>query len=644
MKQRIRVYTIEFIYLSVALVLAGVLAFFISAKTGVIVSGICILALAIFFLAGMLRRYRWERIALKILKDNKNYSVYLDTIVIPTALTTISGKVMWCNTAFTEVSGYGAKINISKMIKGFDVPDKDMNVNINGKAYNKEVYPVKHKRREMLLYRLVDKSSALAASEPYQNYIGVVCYMQIDNFDELTAQLSMSDLSSVIVKTEQLISQFAEELTASFLRIGRGKYMCLFERRSLPLLKQSKFLILTQVSQIQKTSSPTLSIAVGVGETQVQSSEFANRALELSLGRGGDQAVVNQDGQFEFFGGTGTKSNRRNKDKSRMISHALRNLMEQCSDVFVMGHEVPDSDCMGAALGICACARVVGKNAYIVLENPNPSIEPLLVKISKTKEYAGTILSGKEAAAKINASSMLVIVDTQNAGYIISPNLLKLCDTVVVFDHHLRGKSNIEGAALFYHEQYASSVCEIVTEVLQYFGDDLSPLPIELEGLLCGIIIDTKDFLYNTGVRTYEAASYLQRSGAQSKVIRELVQDDATLYEKRTDIVRSAEVIAGGFAIAKCPLGTQNAQLVSAQAADDLLTIRGNGASFVVSEIDGDVVISGRSIGEINVQLILESLGGGGHATMAAVKLNGTSIDEAYNKLKNAINKFMKED
>ncbi len=253
-------------------------------------------------------------------------------------------------------------------------------------------------------------------------------------------------------------------------------------------------------------------------------------------------------------------------------------------------------------------------------------------------------MTGQEAAIKINPSSMLVIVDTQHAGYTVWPNLLELSDTVVVFDHHLRGTSNIENTALYYHEPYASSVCELVTEVLQYFGDDLSPLPIELEALLCGIIIDTKDFLYNTGVRTFEAASYLQRNGAQTKVIRQLVQDDATLYETRTDIVRSAEVLGSGIAVAKCPAGTANAQLVSAQAADDLLTIRGNGASFVVSEMGSDVVISGRSIGEINVQLILESLGGGGHATMAAAKLSDKSIDEAYDKLKKAINKFMKED
>jgi cyclic-di-AMP phosphodiesterase len=643
-KRKIRVFTIEFIYLLAALILAAVLAFFVSTLVGIIVAGVGIVVIAVFILFSMLRRIKWQKIVLKTLRENNELNIYLNTMIIPTALTTLSGKVRWCNLAFRDIGGYGAKSSISKMIEGIDVPDKDMRVYIGDKAYKKEIYSVKHKRREMLLYRLIDVENTIKANELYQNYLGVVCYMQVDNYDELSAEISQTDLSSVIAKTEKKISQFAKELSGTFLRIGRGKYMCQLERRSLPALRAAKFPILTEVRQIKKTFCPTLSIAIGVGQTPVQSSDFAARALELALGRGGDQAVIKQGDKFEFFGGAIKTTHRRNKVKSRMISHALRNLMEQCSDVYVMGHEAPDLDCMGAALGICACARGAGKNAYIVVQDPNPSIEPLLERLSKSKEYAGNILTGQEAAINISASSLLVVVDTQNAGYTIWPNLLELSDTIVVFDHHLRGTSNIENTALYYHEPYASSVCELVTEVLQYFGDDLSPKPIELEALLCGIIIDTKDFLFNTGVRTFEAASYLRRNGADTRVIRELVQDDIALYETRTDIVRSAEVLGAGIAIAKCPTGTTNAQLVAAQAADDLLTIRGNKASFVVSESGTDAAISGRSIGEVNVQLILEELGGGGHATMAAAKLSDTSITQAYEQLKTAINKFMKED
>ncbi len=238
---------------------------------------------------------------------------------------------------------------------------------------------------------------------------------------------------------------------------------------------------------------------------------------------------------------------------------------------------------------------------------------------------------------------MLVVVDTQLAGYTISPELIELAETVVVIDHHLKGASAIENAALIYHEPYASSVSELVTELMQYFDEDIKPLPIELEALLCGITIDTKGFSFNTGVRTFEAASYLKRSGADPAAVRQLIQDDFTTYAEKTDIVKSAEVMKSGVAVAKCP-PIENAALVAAQAADALLTIKGITASFVVSPTGSGSVISGRSLGDVNVQLILESLGGGGHGTMAAARLSDTRPDEACKKLKKAINDYIGED
>ena len=290
MKRKIRFFTIEFIYLLVALVLASAVAFFIAAIVGAAVAGFSIAVLIAYIIFGILRRIKWQQLVLKTLKENSDLNIYLNTMAIPTALTTLSGKVRWCNLAFRDIGGYGAKTSISKMIEGIDVPDKDMKVLIDEKPYKKEIYSVKHKRREMLLYRLIDVENTVKANELYQNYLSVVCYMQIDNYDELSAEISQSELSYVVAKTEQKISLFAKENSATFLRTGRGKYMCLLERRSLPALRMSKFKILDEVRQIKKTFCPTLSIAIGVGETPAQSSEFANRALELALGRGGDQA------------------------------------------------------------------------------------------------------------------------------------------------------------------------------------------------------------------------------------------------------------------------------------------------------------------------------------------------------------------
>ena len=646
MNSKIRFLTKDFVYLICALAAAVVFAFLYNVRIGVITAIFSIALAALYIASGILQNVRWQRIAIKTLTEEEALLNYLDTMTIPTALTTIPGGVKWCNLAFRHIAGYGAMRNINKMIPGISIPDKDKKILIDGKAYKKEMFCVKHKHKEMLLYRLVDIENTVEAKKLYQNYLPIVCYIQIDNYDELAAEILQTELSKLVAAVEQRIAAMAKSLSAAFVKTDRGRYLCVFDRRFLSTLRASKFKILDDVREIKEiktTLSPTLSIAIGVGESPEQSGDYANKALELALGRGGDQAVIKQGDKFMFFGGTSKTINRRSKVKSRMISHALRNLMEQCSDVFVMGHEVPDLDCIGASVGICACARNVGKKAYMVVDKPNPSIEPLMEKLGAADAYASNIITAQEAGLKISATSMLVIVDTQIAGFTVAPNLLELADTVVVIDHHLRGATNIEKASLFYHEPFASSASELVTEILQYFGEDIKPLSIETEALLMGITIDTKGFSFNTGVRTFEAASYLRRLGADTTVIRQLIQDDLTTYSAKTDIVKTAEILEEGIAISKCSPGIPNAALIAAQAADELLTIRGINASFVVSLVDDDAVISGRSLGDVNVQLILESLGGGGHATIAAARLGNTDLDSAYKKLKKTIKNNIRE-
>ena len=632
--------TSEFICLLGALALACVVAFFLSVWIGLAVAVLCIAAAVLYIVFITLKKIGYQQLVTKMLSEDALLT-YLDTMSIPTALTTLSGNIKWCNLAFRNIAGYGAVRNINDVIAGINIPDKEKKIMIGNKPYKKELFPIRHQNKDMLLYRLVDIENTIETKKIYQSFLPVVCYIQIDNYDELTAESSQTELSGIVAAVESRVAELAKPLSALFIQIDRGKYLCVFERRFLSTLRASKFRILDDVRQIHSTLRPTLSIAIGAGESPDQSADFAGKALELALGRGGDQAVIKQGDKFLFFGGTSKTPFRRSKVKSRMISHALRNLMEQCSDVFVMGHEAPDLDCMGASLGIAACARYIGKKTYIVIDNPNPSITPLLDRIESVDAYASGIITPQEAASKIGSSSMLVVVDTQIAGFTVAPYLLDLADTVVVIDHHLRGTTNIEKAALYYYEPYASSACELVTELLQYFGEDIRPLPIDLEALLCGITIDTKGFSFNTGVRTFEAASFLRRYGADTTVIRQMVQDDLKTYAAKTDIVKNAEILKNGIAIAKCPERLENAALIAAQAADALLTIRGVKASFVISRIDENVVISGRSLGDINVQLILESMGGGGHATIAAVKLKNASLETANKKLKNTIKKYI---
>ncbi len=641
MKAKVRIFSIDYICLLAALAAASVLAFSNSLFLGLAVLAAALIFALLYLYLYLIRRIKWQRFVVKLLARQDEPT--LNAMALPTALTTVSGNVKWANLAFRSIAGFGALRNIGSMIEGINIPDKDKAIRIGGKIYKKEVQHVRFGRRELLLYRLFDSENTLEAKKLYQSFLPVVCHMQIDNYEELAAQLAQSEISEIVAAVERRLSSMAKGLSGFFMRTDRGRYLCIFERRFLSSLHTSKFGILEDVRQISPALSPTLSIAVGVGESVEQSGEFAGKALELCLGRGGDQAVVRQGDRFMFYGGTTKAGSRRSKVKSRMISHALRNLMEQCSDVFVMGHEVPDLDCMGAALGICACARHVGKKTYIVMDNPNPSIDLLIEKLRATDAYAQNLISGQEAAMRIGPSSLLIIVDTQIAAFTVSPGLLEMAEAIVVIDHHIRGTSGIEHATLFYHDPYASSVCELIAEVMQYFDDDLKPLPIDLDALLSGITLDTKGFSFNTGVRTFEAASYLRRRGAETTVSRQLMQDDLETYMAKTEIVRGAKIRQDGIAVALCPEGLEKASLIAAQSADALLTIRGVTASFVVSSLDNTVLISGRSLGDVNVQLILESLGGGGHTTIAAARLTDTDIQKAEKKLTAAINNFVKK-
>ena len=644
MNRKIRIFTTDFLYFCCALLLSIALAFLYDTLWGIAVTALCAALTALYLFFGIFQKIKWQRLVMKALENEEAMANYLNTMAIPIALTTPAGAVKWCNLAFRNITSFGAMRNIARMIPGINVPEKDKKILIRGRAYKKELFKIPYRGADMLIYRLIDMENMIEAKRLYQSFLPVVCSIQVDNYEELSADMTQTELSEVIASVERRISAMAKSVSAMFIRTDRGRYTCVLERRFLSTLRASKFRILDDVRQIKASLSPTLSVAVGVGETPEQSAEFAGKALELALGRGGDQAVIKQGDQYVFFGGGAKTVYRRSKVKSRMTSHALRNLMEQCSDVYIMGHEVPDLDCMGASLGLCACARHIGKKVYMVVDHPNPSIQPLLERIAEVDTYHSVILSGAEAGMRMGASSMLIIVDTQLGDFTVAPSLIPLSETVVVIDHHLRGTTNIEDTALYYHEPYASSVCELVTEILQYFGEDVRPLPIDLDALLCGITIDTKGFSFNTGVRTFEAASYLRRLGADTTGIRQLVQDDLKTYTAKSDVVKGAEVLPGGIAVAMCPEGTESAPLIAAQAADALLTIRGISASFVVCREGDNVIISGRSLGEVNVQLLLEGLGGGGHATIAAVKLKDTDLKSAYALLKNTIKKEIREE
>ncbi len=393
---------------------------------------------------------------------------------------------------------------------------------------------------------------------------------------------------------------------------------------------------------VGNTIQITLSIGAGIGANPSQAASFAQQALELALGRGGDQAAVKIGDRHSFYGGKMQAVEKRAKVKSRIISHALRNLMQNCENIIIMGHKEPDLDCIGAAVGLFRCAKFIGKNAKVVWSSSNMGIDSIISVLQSNGEYSDVLISHAEAEKIANEKAMLIVVDTQLADITEMPSLINKCGVLVLIDHHRRGEKYIKNATLAHLEPYSSSVCELVTEIIQYFGDGLKLLPLESEALLCGIMMDTKRFAVKTGARTFEAAGYLKRCGADISAASQHLLDDIDTFTARTDVVRSARKIADGIMLAICK-ETEKAHLVTAQAADTLLTIKGVDASFVISREDNDIIVSGRSSGKINVQIIMEKLGGGGHMTVAGTRMFGISEEDAERQITEAVEAYLKE-
>jgi c-di-AMP phosphodiesterase-like protein len=416
------------------------------------------------------------------------------------------------------------------------------------------------------------------------------------------------------------------------------------KNRIMAGLRQKKFELLDQVRDIKAGNTIPVTLSIGVGydaETPALINSSALSAMELALGRGGDQAVVKQGTKLYFYGGRSQGVEKRTKVKSRVIANALRELMEQSDKVLIMSHEDPDLDSIGSALGIYRCARFIGKNARIVLDKSNASVDSLIKRLEAEEIYEGLFIRRDDALDRIDKDTLLVVVDTHRPSFTEAPELLERAERIVVFDHHRRGAESIENATLTYLEPFASSASELITEIVQYFDDRIRLEPLEADALLAGITMDTKNFIFKTGVRTFEAASYLRRAGADPTAVRQLFQDDMETFSSRAETISNARLIFPGVAISQCPPDTKHPQLIAAQAADTLLNIKGIHSSVVLCSTSEGVMISGRSLGNLNMQVILEKLGGGGHLTMAGAQLHNITMEEAEKMVIQAIEEYL---
>jgi c-di-AMP phosphodiesterase-like protein len=435
-------------------------------------------------------------------------------------------------------------------------------------------------------------------------------------------------------------------MNAVIKKYQKDKYIVILENKFLENLEAKRFSILDDIREIDlgNRAPVTLSIGVGaLGRNLSKLEEYAFSALELALSRGGDQAVVRVKGDFRFYGGKTKAVEKRNRVKARVIAHGLRPLIDESPQVFIMGHINPDMDCFGAAIGMYRSVVNRGKDAYIVLEQVNDAIFSVYDLFVDNEDYK--FIGHEEAKEMMTDRDLLVVVDTHRPSYTECPELLDNTNRVVLIDHHRMGKEQIENSVLRYTEPYASSTCELVTEILQYIDNKHKIDKIEAEALLAGITVDTKNFSFKTGVRTFEAASFLRRLGADTTIVKQLFQDDIGTFVAKSNLVSTATMYNENVAIAICPSDLDNPQLVAAQGADELLNIRGITASFVIGQkSDGLVFISGRSLGDINVQIICEKLGGGGHLEVAGAQLTDSTIEDAKSKLEEALESFFNQE
>jgi len=470
----------------------------------------------------------------------------------------------------------------------------------------------------------------------------VVAILMVDNYEDLMKACPESKRSAVLAQLEEKLDQWSAGADGLMLHYDRDRYLFVFEERSYSDYAQHRFAVLDTVREVAAGGvAATLSIGVGRDADSFDALfKNASLALEMALSRGGDQAVVKDRLNFQFYGGRAKSTEKRTKVKSRVMANALGELMDDARQVYVMGHSYADMDSLGAAAGVCCIARKRGKKCQIVIDTENNAAHPILRKLVEQPEYHGAFLTGSEAFLKVQPGTLLVVVDTNRPGSVESEQLLETCNRVAVIDHHRRS-SYIEKMALNYHEPYASSASELVTELLQYLVEPGDILKCEAEALLAGIVLDTKNFTNRTGGRTFEAAAYLRRAGADTSDVQRMFQGDLKSMIARYDIIRQAQLYRGDLAVAA--LDTTCDRVTAAKAADELLTLKGIRASFVLYPKDQGVYISARSLGEVNVQVIVEALGGGGNSTTAGGQLNVPDIAVARTALLRAIDEYFEK-
>ncbi len=568
-----------------------------------------------------------------------------------------TGEVIWSNENFLQLAGVREhlfEMKVEDAVPNFPVqwllerkqecPDRVVMNNRRFRVYGSMVRARSRSGEQNLVATTywVDTTEADHLREAYTATRPVLAILMLDNYEDLMKACADTQRSAVLAQIDEKLGAWSAAGEGLLLKTERDRYLFLFEECHYAHFVEEKFSVLDAIRDINVGEGvhPTLSIGVGKDADSIPDLyKNAKLSLEMALSRGGDQAVVRGRVDFEFYGGRSKTTEKRTKVKSRVMANALIELMADASEVYVMGHSYADMDALGAAIGICCAARKREKKAQIVIDLERNAAGPLLASLQALPEYAGVFLSGSDAFLKMRPGALLVVVDTNRPDMVENQQLLESCNRVAVIDHHRRAASYIENAAFSFHEPYASSASELVTELLQYLVEPADLLREEAEALLAGIVLDTKHFTQRTGGRTFEAAAFLRRAGADTASVQRLFQNDLGDMVARYDIIRRAELYRADIALSVIPDEGVD-RVTAAQAADELLTLKGVQASFVLYRSGEDVLMSARSLGEINVQVILEALGGGGNSTTAGGRVEHGDIEVVRSRLTDAIDAY----
>lgn len=579
---------------------------------------------------------------------------------IPLCILEFDGNISWYNNKFYDMTESPDLLgeNIDNIIKNLNLrkvlnENKEMytDVTYKDREYTVIYNVIKNEQNKQVKYLMmlywIDKTDYLSLAQKYEEEKNVIILIQVDGYDEVLKSASEEKRSLISVEIERILFGLENSLQAAVKKTAKDKYIVIANQRSLSKLQENKFTILDTIRNITYSNTLPVTISIGVGRegnSIHENIKWAAGALDLALGRGGDQAIVKTKDKFEFYGGKSKAVEKTTKVKSRLIGHALKEIVSQSNNIYIMGHKYPDLDAMGAAVGIYDICKSLKKETYIVLDQVNESIDEFVSRLNKQEYYKDLFINKEEAIKNCTKDTLVVVVDTHRPSYTECEELLGISKKIAVIDHHRRGVEFIQDTVLSFHEIYVSSTCEMVTEVVQYLEDDVKINKLTAEGLLAGISLDTKFFAFKTGVRTFEAASYLKKAGADTTEVKKLFRTNVEDFKTKAEIISNTHIIDNRICISYSKMKSENINVVIAQAADELLTVKNVEASFVLGEKNGIIFISARSLGKINVHVLMEKLGGGGHMDIAGAQLEGVSIQEAYKKVNYIIEQYLREE